>query len=141
MKAYQINNKLDDTLQDRSTQHSVLNWRRHWRRIQRQFNSKGRWYLNHCCCCHFSYDLNCYFSSYFNCNCDFAFDCDMNGWYQIDNGRLWSDCRLDCNFDLYLYFKSISNLIPIPNSISILIAVAILIAISISILIAIWITI
>ena len=36
MKPYQINNGLDDSLQDRSIQCSVSNWRRHWGRVQWQ---------------------------------------------------------------------------------------------------------
>ena len=36
-KAYQINNRLDDTLQDMwCIQRAVSNWRQHWRRIQQQ---------------------------------------------------------------------------------------------------------
>ena len=43
-KAYQINDGLSDTLQDkRSLQRAVLNRRRHWKRIQRQL--KGQQYF------------------------------------------------------------------------------------------------
>ena len=70
MKLYQINNKLDVSLQDRSIQCSVLHWRQHWRRVQRQ-----RWTI-----------------------------------FWIGDFRLWFDCNVDCNFDLYLYFNFDSEL-------------------------------
>ena len=43
MKAYQINNGLNNSLQDRSIQRFVSNWRRHWGRVQQQI--KGGQYF------------------------------------------------------------------------------------------------